>query len=110
MDTSSPEPNAIPLPENESERLEALRSYDILDTLPEKDFDSITLLASQITQSPVAMVSLVDESRQWFKSKVGTALKETPGRFHCASMRSGRMISTKFPTSWKIKPLQIIRW
>jgi len=74
----SPELNAVPLPDNETERLEALKSYDILDTLPEKEFDSITLLASRITNSPVSLVSLVDETRQWFKSKVGTALSETP--------------------------------
>ena len=48
-----------PLPENESERLETLRRYEILDTLPEQEYDDITLLASRICNAPVAAISLV---------------------------------------------------
>ncbi|MBW8864626.1 MAG: GAF domain-containing protein, partial [Verrucomicrobia bacterium] len=66
------------LPHNEQERLQALRRYEILDTVPEQDFDDITLLASHICGAPVAMISLVDDDRQWFKSKVGTTTTETP--------------------------------
>ncbi len=65
------------LPLNEQERLKALRRYEILDTVPEQDFDDITLLASHICGAPVAMISLVDDDRQWFKSKVGTTTTET---------------------------------
>jgi GAF domain-containing protein len=66
-----------PLPENETERLAALRGYQILDTPPDTEFDLLTALASQICAAPIAMVSLVDEHRQWFKSKVGVSISET---------------------------------
>jgi GAF domain-containing protein len=68
----------VPLPKNEDERLASLASYDILDTLEENEFDEITKLASQICETPVALITLVDEKRQWFKSAVGTHYKETP--------------------------------
>jgi diguanylate cyclase (GGDEF)-like protein/PAS domain S-box-containing protein len=66
-----------PLPPNEIQRLEALRGYNILDTPPEQDFDDLTLLAQQIFQVPIALISLVEEDRQWFKSKVGISHTET---------------------------------
>jgi PAS domain S-box-containing protein len=67
-----------PLPANEAERLEALARYQVLDTPPEQAFDDLTRLASHVLDMPVALVSLVDEARQWFKSKVGTEVTETP--------------------------------
>lgn len=65
---------------DEAERLFALRNYAILDTEPETEFDDITELASQICGTPVCLISLVDERRQWFKSKVGfdNQGRETP--------------------------------
>lgn len=67
-----------PLPANEDKRLSVLDNYDILDTLPEQDFDDLTLIASQICDAPIALISLVDDHRQWFKSKVGLDAPETP--------------------------------
>ncbi|MBG85491.1 MAG: hypothetical protein CMO80_01140 [Verrucomicrobiales bacterium] len=66
------------IPENEEARLEALRRYNILDTLPEHAYDDLTYLAAQICDAPIALVSLVDEDRQWFKSSVGLGVRETP--------------------------------
>jgi two-component system, sensor histidine kinase and response regulator len=67
-----------PLPSNEAARLEALRRYNILDTEPEPAFDDITLLASQVCCTEIATITLVDQNRQWIKSKVGTTEKESP--------------------------------
>jgi PAS domain S-box-containing protein len=78
MTETSPKPIAItaPLPANEAERLEALRRYKILDTPTEAAFDRITSLAARLYDVPIALVSLVDESRAWFKSCYGFDLRE----------------------------------
>ena len=68
----------FPLPANEDDRLAALKSYNILDTAEENDFDELTTLASVICQTPIALISLVDEKRQWFKSHKGIIETETP--------------------------------
>ena len=64
-------------PNNEVKRLEALRKYHLLDTAPEQAFDDIVKLAAYICKTPIAMVSLVDRERQWFKAKVGVSTTET---------------------------------
>ena len=63
---------------NEQERLQALRSYGILDTPTEPAFDDITRIASYVCQAPISVVTLIDEGRQWFKSEVGLGMRETP--------------------------------
>jgi GAF domain-containing protein len=67
----------ITKPANEDARIVALDKYAILDTEPEQSFDDLTLLASYICKTPIALISLVDEDRQWFKSRVGIAASET---------------------------------
>jgi PAS domain S-box-containing protein len=69
---------AAPRPQNEVERLKALCAYNVLDTSPEEAFDDLTRLASQICETPVALVSLVDADRDWFKSTIGLDLSQTP--------------------------------
>lgn len=66
------------LPQMETQRLASLRSYSILDSPPELPFDDIAHLAAQLCGAPAAMVSLIDERRQWFKARVGVSLSETP--------------------------------
>ncbi|CAK6689594.1 GAF domain-containing protein [Synechococcus sp. BA-124 BA4] len=61
----------------EEARLEALKDYCILDTAPEQSYDDITLLATHLCEVPIALISLVDAERQWFKSRVGVDVSET---------------------------------
>ena len=64
------------LPSNEAERLDALRRYAILDTPPDGAFDHITAVAAELFDVPIAIVSLVDQDRIWFKSTVGLDAKQ----------------------------------
>lgn len=69
---------SFPLPDNESDRLRALRSCRILDTKPEERFDELTRLAAIICGVPISLISLIDADRQWFKSRYGLDAHETP--------------------------------
>jgi GAF domain-containing protein len=66
-----------PIPVDEAARLEKLNRYNILDSAAEQEFDDITLLASQICQTPISLISLVDADRQWFKSRLGIEATQT---------------------------------
>ena len=69
---------AAPLAPHEQDRLAALRRYDVLDTAPEENFDELTGFASRLCGAPIALISLVDANRQWFKARVGLDDSETP--------------------------------
>ena len=62
---------------NDAARVDALQKYAILDSEPEQAFDDLTLLASYVCRTPIALISLVDENRQWFKAKIGISATET---------------------------------
>jgi len=68
----------VPIPPNEPSRLLALQSYEIMDSGQELRYDDITLLASRICHTPMALITLIGEDRQWFKSKIGLDGAETP--------------------------------
>src|SRR5438876_8483128 len=68
---------SAPIPLNEVKRLKVLWQYDVLDTVPEEVFDDLTELAARICEAPIAMITLVDEDRQWFKAKLGVTVNET---------------------------------
>lgn len=72
------ERSGFPVPPNEPHRLAALRGYRILDTSPQRAYDDLVRLAMRICGTPLGTISLVDETRQWFKSRVGFTTPETP--------------------------------
>jgi hypothetical protein len=77
-DSIAPPPANSLVPANETERLAALHRYRILDTSAEVAFDRITALAARLFKVPTVLISLVDESRAWFKSSIGFDAREVP--------------------------------
>jgi PAS domain S-box-containing protein len=69
---------AAPLPDNEQIRIAALQRYEIIDSGSEQEYDDLTQIAAQICQTPTALITLIDQKRQWFKSRVGFESAETP--------------------------------
>ena len=70
--------SSIPIPRDEAARLEALRTYNVLDTPPEPEFDELVKLAAQVCGCPVALITLVDQTRQWYKARVGLDAEFAP--------------------------------
>ena len=66
-----------PLPANEQKRLQALQDSGVLDSAPERSYDQLTELVASICGTPIAILSLIDSDRQWFKSKFGVSFQET---------------------------------
>lgn len=85
--------NIAETPADEIERLAALRQYEILDSGSETAFDDLALLAAHICGTPIALVSLIDEQRQWFKARVGLDVEQTPRDVaFCAHAIHGREV------------------
>lgn len=74
-------------PENKTERLSTLNDYHILDTLPEQAYDDIAVIAAQICEAPIALISLIDENRQWIKARYGipSTITELPREISCCT-------------------------
>lgn len=68
----------FPLPENETQRIRTLHALELLDTEPDERFNRLTRLAQRLFDTPIALLSLVDSDRQWFKSRIGLNIRETP--------------------------------
>src|SRR5947208_13359800 len=68
---------SAPIPLNEVKRLKVLWEYGVLDTVPEEVFDDLTELAAHICEAPIALITLADEDRQWFKSRIGVTVNQT---------------------------------
>lgn len=73
---------------SEEERLRALHSYSILDTAPEVAFDNVTAMCAELLEVPIALVTLIDANRQWFKSRVGVGVEQTERSIAFWIMRS----------------------
>src|SRR5262252_7864395 len=74
----------LPLPHDEARRLEILSTYEIMDTPPEAAFDDIVRLAAYVFRTPIAVISFVDDHREWFKAQVGLDMPEASKEGFCA--------------------------
>ena len=76
MEHQPARPDALPW--DEAKRLAALRSYGILDTPLEQDFDDVVRIAAYVCNAPISVINLIDDDRQWFKAEIGLGVRETP--------------------------------
>ena len=97
-----------PLPVDESERLDALRRLQILDTPPSENLDRIARLAARALRVPIVLVSLVDQDRQWFKASVGLDAAETARDASFCAHASGAVQSNVSITTSRIRTLFVI--
>ena len=97
-------------PPAEAARLQTLRALNILDTPQEERFDRLTRMAKRLFDVPIALVSLVDENRQWFKSCVGLPVSETPEIFHFAVMRFLAKVFLLFLMRRRMNAFTITLW
>ncbi|MBS7691183.1 hypothetical protein I0E98_14865 [Pseudomonas lalucatii] len=100
----------MPPAPDEAARLAELRRYALLDSPAEQAYDDLTQLAAQLCDTPIALISLVDERRQWFKSRVGLDACETPREFaFCAHAILADQLS-RSATPWRTHAFTTIRW
>jgi GAF domain-containing protein len=102
--------SAAPLPADEEQRLAATRRYAVLDTPPDAEFDDLVRLAAQICDAPIALITLVDDERQWFKAKVGLDLAQTRAACLSAPMPCMDPTCSRWPTQRSIRALPTTLW
>ncbi len=94
---------AAPLPPEESERLAALYALELLDTAPEERFDRFTRLAQRLFDAPIAVISLVDTNREWYKARRGVPISEGPRDISFCGHAILRDEPLIIPTPWRTR-------
>jgi hypothetical protein len=100
----------VSLPDRETQRLDALYQYRILDTPREAVFDELAELAADLCGTPIGVINLIGDGRQFFKAEVGLGVRETPLETSSASTHCWRRISFSSPTRRSIRGWRAIRW
>jgi hypothetical protein len=103
-------PDSVPLAWDEADRLAALRGYDILDAPANSEFDDFIQIAAYVCETPIAVVNLIDETRQVFVAEIGLGVRETRLTSRFAATPSCNPMSSSFQTSPLIRALIAIHW